>query len=641
MMKKKTFTLNVEQVLYGLVLVVGLLLRFMQLDRLPFNDEEARLALQAYWLARGENSPFMNPDGGYLITTAALFFVFSATEFLGRFVPAFVGSLVCLMPLAFRKWLGGKAALIAALGLALDGVWLAASRQAGSQTWAVLFFLATIWAISSRHWRMAGIFGGLLLFGGMEAWKGLIPFGVAIWVYHRWVNRGAFEGNEVCHSIKTYWREWLIWAGGTLLVFGSLFLILPVGWSAVGGGLVSYLRGWINPTGVSAGLILAAMLVYQPISTLFGLSALRRQIKKSVNLEIFLTIWSFFALLHSILYPAREVLDLVWVSLPLFGLAARFLSSRLKFDFEQRTEALVYGAVVLVFLLFISQNIMRLLSPGRVAVNLQTELIAVLAAMLFVIISIILIGWGWSAHVSGCGAKWLSLLWGGLTLLIYLWLSGSLYAAGIGENPETSPLRGIIREADLLFVIIFIILIVWGWSTRVSGYGALWGGLTLLILFWLSGSFHAAGISGNPETNPFRRGWFISEADLIKDTIGDLAELNVRSRTGLDVVAIGLDQPAMRWLARDYPKFSFENTFQPQHQSSVVLTGSSEGVVFGENYRGQDFHWQVQPIWNLMTIEEWARWAIFKVAPLENKMVFLWARESLFPGSEISNEVQP
>ncbi len=54
MMKKKTFTLNVEQVLYGMVLVVGLLLRFMQLDRLPFNDEEARLALQAYWLARGE-----------------------------------------------------------------------------------------------------------------------------------------------------------------------------------------------------------------------------------------------------------------------------------------------------------------------------------------------------------------------------------------------------------------------------------------------------------------------------------------------------------------------------------------------------------------------------------------------------------
>jgi hypothetical protein len=572
-MKKNSFSPNGEQVLYGLILITGLALRLIQLGKLPLSDEEARLALQAFGLASGKSSPFLSPDGGYLIATTGLFFIFSDSEFLARLIPALAGSLICLIPLAFRRYLGRKTALIAAFGLALDGGWLAASRQAGSQTWAILFFLATIWALTSRRWKIAGVFSGLLLLGGVEVWKGVIPFGVAILAYHRWVNREAFERNEVWHSIKTYWREWLIWGGGTLLVFGSLFLILPVGWSAVGGGLVSYLRGWNNPTGVSVGMIIAAMLVYQPISTLSGLMALLRQIKKSVSLELFLTIWSFFALLHSILYPAREVLDVLWVSLPLLGLAARFLSSLLRFNFDQRIAALVYGVVVLVFLMFTSQNIMRLFSPGRVAVNIQPEIIAILAALLFVIISVILIGWGWSA--------------------------------------------------------------------RVAGYGATWGLLVWLMLFWLSGSFHAAGLGENPEANPFRRGWFISEADLLKDTIGDLSELNVRSRTGLDVMAIGLDQPAMRWFAREFPNLKFENTFQPQIQSSLVLTVSSEGVVFGENYRGQDFHWQVQPIWDLMTAKEWMQWAIFKIAPLENKMIFLWARESLFPGSEISSEVQP
>ncbi len=76
-------------------------------------------------------------------------------------------------------------------------------------------------------------------------------------------------------------------------------------------------------------------------------------------------------------------------------------------------------------------------------------------------------------------------------------------------------------------------------------------------------------------------------------------------------------------------------------QSSIVLTTSTEEVVFTDNYRGQDFHWETQPIWNLMTTQEWVQWAIFKIAPLENKAIILWARENLFPGSEISSEVQP
>jgi len=573
MMKKNSFSLNGEKVLYGLILIIGLALRLIQLGKLPLSDEEARLALQAFGLASGESSPFFNPDGGYLITTTGLFFIFSKSEFLARLIPALAGTLICLIPLAFQRFLGRKTALIAAFGLALDGGWLAASRQAGSHTWAVLFLLAVIWAVSSRRWKVAGIFSGLLLLGGVEVWKGLIPLGVAIGVYNLWFRWESFAWNDVWLSFRNNWKEFLTWAVGALLVLGSLFLILPTGWSAMGGGLISYLRGWNNPSGVSVGMILTAMLIYQPISTLFGLIASLRQIKKSVSLELFLTIWSFFALIHCFLYPAREVLDVLWVSLPLLGLAARLLSSLLRFNFDQRIAALIYGVVVLIFLMFTSQNIMRLFSPGRVAVNTQPEIIAILAALLFVIISVILIGWGW--------------------------------------------------------------------STRVAGYGVTWGLLVWLMLFWLSGSFHAAGLGENPETNPFRRGWFISEADLLKDTIGDLSELNVRSRTGLDVMAIGLDQPAMRWFAREFTNFKFENTFQPQIQSSIVLTGSSEGVVFGENYRGQDFHWQVQPIWDLMTAKEWMQWAIFKIAPLENKMIFLWARESLFPGSEISNEVQP
>ncbi len=573
MMKKNAFSFRVELVLYAVIFLMGLVLRLSHLGKLPLSDEEARLALQALSLARGEGSPFFNSDGGYLVITAALFYVFSANDYLARLLPAILGSIICVSPFAFREWLGGKTALLVAIALAFDGGWLAAAREAGSTTWSVLFFLSIIWALSCRRWKTAGIFSGLLILGGVEVWKGLIPFGIAVWGYRLWFDRDGFQKSEIWRSIKPNLKEIMLWAGGAVLFFGSMFLILPAGLSAAGGGLIAYLRGWNSPSGVSVGLILAAMLVYQPISTLLGLAGSIRQIKQPASLERFFVIWWLFALLHTLIYPARQALDIVWISIPLIGLAAGLLSSLLRFDFDQRIPALVYGGVIFVFLLFTAQNLMALFSPGRVAVNTQPQIIAILAAVFFVIISIILIGWGW--------------------------------------------------------------------SRRVAGYGAVWGLVTVLTLFWLSGSFHAAGLGENLETNPFLRGGVFSEADLLRDSIENLAEFNVRSRTGMDVLAVGLDRPAMRWFAREYPNFMFENVFQPQVQSSMVLTATTEGVIFGENYRGQDFHWEVQPIWNLMTPQEWMQWAIFKVAPLENKTIVLWARETLFPGSENLSEVQP
>ncbi|WP_448335042.1 hypothetical protein [Bellilinea sp.] len=568
-MKKNVFSLNREQVLYALIFLSALTLRFVQLGKISLNDGEARLALQALSLARGENALYSNPDGGYLLVTTALFYLLSASDFVARLLPAFSGALICLLPYAFRKNLGKKTALILAIGLALDGGWLAAGRAAGSYTWAILFFLLTIGAINARRWKAAGVFGALALLGGVEIWKGLLPFLIAFWLYQRWLVR-KLEGWDL---IKSHLTEMMIWAGGTALVVGSVFLILPIGLSAMGGGLIAYLRGWSTPANTPIGLLFAAMAVYQLPGLLLGVVAAIRQIKQPVGLERFLTLWLILSLFHTLIYPGREVLDVVWLSIPLFGLAARLLASFLRIDFDQRVGALVYAFVVFTFLAFILQNLLALFSPMRVAVNTQPQVIAILAAAFFVIASIILIGWGW--------------------------------------------------------------------SMRVAGYGAVWGLLGILTIFWLSGGFHAAGLGEDPETNPFWRGNFIPEADLLKDTIGDLSELNVRSRTGIDVVGIGLDQPAMRWLAREYPNFVFENTFQPQLQNSIVLTSATQEVFFNDNYRGQDFQWEVQPIWDLMTSQEWLQWAIFKKAPLGDRVIVLWARESLFPGSEISSEVQP
>ncbi len=571
-MKKNLVFWDFEKLAYPAIFIIGLTLRLLHLGQFSLSDEEARLALQALSLARGEIPSYQNPDGGYLVFTGVLFFIFNATNFLARFVPALLGALICLMPVGFRTVLGKKAALILSLGLALDGAWLSSSRQAGGHSWAVFFFLISLWALHSGRWKLGGVFIGLALLGGTEIWKGLLPFLTALGIFW-WTNRAVLQPDESEMRIKHHVGKIALWGGGALLVIGTFFLLLPAGLSAFGGGLIEYLRGWGSSAGASIGLVLGTIVVYQPVALLFGIAGAFYQVKQVQPVDRFLTVWWIISLFHLFFYPAREVLDLIWVSLPLLAMASRMLVIFFDTRFEQKNLAIIYAAIVFVFLMFVAQNIARLLSPERVAVNTQPEVIGILAGLVFV--------------------------------------AGS------------------------------IALVAWGWSGRVAGFGAIGGLLSILLLFWLSGSIHASGLGEHPETNPFLQGSLIREADLLNDTIGDISELNFLSRSGADIVAAGLNQPALRWAAREYPYFTFENTLQPQLQSSMVLTPSALMVEYGEPYRGQDFEWGAKPIWDLMTLQEWLQWAIFKTAPLESNMIILWARESLFPGNQISTEVQP
>jgi hypothetical protein len=81
--------------------------------------------------------------------------------------------------------------------------------------------------------------------------------------------------------------------------------------------------------------LLAVLVLYQPLALLFGLIAIWRLFFRPVQQDIevgsgenrsldyrWVVFWFVFSLLLWVIYPARQVYDLVWVLVPLWVLAA-------------------------------------------------------------------------------------------------------------------------------------------------------------------------------------------------------------------------------------------------------------------------------------------------------------------------------
>ncbi len=431
-MKSLYTRITTEQIFHSAVFLVALLIRFLQLGTLPLGDNEARLALQAFEMAGGRNPQVLDAEPGYLVGTTGLFFLFIATNFLARLVPALFGAGLCLLPYFARDWLGRKSALILAVLLAFDPGWIMASRQAGGATWAVFFTGLFVLGLLRRQPRLAGLAAGLAMLGGIGLWKLLVPFGLALWLFPR-ISKNEEAAVWLPGKLGDLdWKKALAWGVGTMLVSGSLLLLLPQGLSAAVGSILAYFRGGGGAGTFSAGLLLLAVLVYQPFGWVFGLARVIRQVKHPSALDRFLSLWWLIALIAGLLYPARQPLDILWSSIPMLILSARMLEEILRFDFEQKRVAIIYGVVVLLLWLFATQNLARLLNNLQFNSSLQMPLIGIIAAVFFILASLVLMGWGWSVRVATMGS-----VWGSTAFLALFALAAAWHTTGMGSRPET------------------------------------------------------------------------------------------------------------------------------------------------------------------------------------------------------------
>ena len=373
------------------------------------------------------------------------------------------------------------------------------------------------------------------------------------------------------------WRTALGFGLGTLVLGGTLFLVSPNGLGAWAGSIQEYLLGWIQPSGMQAGTVLIALLAYQPLALIFGLAAAVRGWLFGSRRAMILSLWALVTLLLVLFYPAREASGLAWMILPLSALAALELAHHLDLHLEERAE--VAGAIALVAFMLVAAW-MSLTSIAQNPLDPAN------------------------------------------TVMLPITLFGKLSIA--------LPPRPITLLLVLLFILVVsLLLVAMGWSVRMARLGAVWGAALALGFYSFAGAWSAAGLRTPPTVEMWTAGPDPDQADLLLMTADQLSDWTQGNNEALPVTIAGLDSPALQWLLRGH-KIELVESLDPSSAPALILTRQQDELGLAVPYRGQDFVWTRQPLWESAAGSDWLRWIVFRQMPQTAETVILWARNDLF-----------
>ncbi|MRR30867.1 hypothetical protein EG834_11210, partial [bacterium] len=389
-MGKKVFT--IEYLLYAAVFVLAILLRFVHLGQMPLNNFEAEQALQALKFSTGGNA-LMGDQPAYVILTAALFKLFSSGNFAARFWPALVGSFAVFLPFLFRRILGQRITFLISLFLAIDPALIAISRTAGAQSLAIVFGVAAVGFLVHKKVIPAGIFLSIAIASGPAFWLGSLILLLVYLISHLFLRLSFFGPLE---------RKELVLFGVCLLFSTALlstgFLTVPNGITGVSNGLVAFIRGWgihslvTVPTAV---IVLAATYLPVVIIGAFGYFVSRA---KRPELAGFFGVWFAAGIFVVLFNPSREIIDWVWVVVPLWGLSALGIETLLqRLAEESRMVLFVQISLTVALLVFSILNMMAFFfNPSQDAVQQNNRLIAAALPLGLLLLLTVFLAWGWS-----------------------------------------------------------------------------------------------------------------------------------------------------------------------------------------------------------------------------------------------------
>ncbi|MBX3046867.1 MAG: glycosyltransferase family 39 protein [Anaerolineales bacterium] len=387
-------SLTLETVAYIAIAALALLLRFGNLGGLPLNEGEAAAALPAYRLAQGDAAE-IGAQPGYSLLTTILFSILPSSEFIARWWPAVFGLLLVLLPYFWRDVLGRRAALVLALGLALDPGMVAVSRLASGHMLAVAASMMALTAWRSARYGLAGALFGLALLAAPTVYIGVLAF-LLVWAF--FVDGARPAGAQ--------WRPAAIGAAAMLVLGGTLFLQAPAGLGNMAAPLAEFAAGWARPSGVSALRVLFALAGYGLPALVFGLWGAARAWRDKDRAGQLLSLFAMLALALVLVYPGRQVADLLWTLAPLWALAAQALARYLFVPQEETRAAWGEALLVILLLAFLVLSLARIPANEVLPELTRSYLLIAGGVVALGTLASLLIGLGWSGQAATHGLAW-------------------------------------------------------------------------------------------------------------------------------------------------------------------------------------------------------------------------------------------
>ena len=426
MLSKKKPTWHIFLLIGAFILALGF--RFVRLGSSPLDDREAGIALQALAAAEGTETEF----GAFMSIvglTGLDFFILSTSNFLARFWSALLGALIVFLPFLFRERLGHWPAVIASFLLAISPEMVGLSRIIGSPMVAVSCLLLSLGLIVQHKPRLSGILFALSLMSGESFWMGLIILGLS-WLISKKLIPEFNIFSLPQHSEKEFsWLKFGIAFGFTILIVSTSFFLAPAGLSGVFSGLVSFILGFTNGYVNPYYLLLLPLLGYAGASLIFGVWGGVRGIITRDPLDTSLLIWFQVGLAIFLLYPGSKPADILWVTLPLWILTARFFFHAWRFPETSRLVVFVTILVVVVLSAFMLIALRTLVRPDLDQQQQLNTLIALIGGLVLIVVVLLLVNFGWREEVSLSG-----LLIGLLVVIVFTLTSLSVNTTSLGSD---------------------------------------------------------------------------------------------------------------------------------------------------------------------------------------------------------------
>jgi hypothetical protein len=425
--KKRIFTW-----IWVAVFVLAAALRLVRLGHIPLNNMEADIALQAQAIAEGREG-HIGPETAVIGLTGFSFFIFEAGNFLARFWAALFGSLIVFVPLIFKKFIGGKAAILSAFFFAIAPEMVGLSRILGSPMNVVVFLVLAAGFFALRKPILLGLSVAMGLMSGPGFWIGLLILGLSFLISELLFSfSDSIRSSSLPHK-RQFWIRFGLSFLLTVAIVGTSFFRAPQVLSGVFSGLVAFIKGFDAPGITPWFLMPLTFLAYSLSAVAFGLWGSLRALILRERIDLFLFVWWVLGLVFIFLYPASQPADMVWVALPLWLLTARVIVDTFKMPETQRIYVFTAAIMVIIISAFILLALRSLVRQDITQTDQIGLLVTMIGGAVLLAALILLISYGASESIAVTG-----LVFGLLIVTTAGLISLSVNATGLGSEIETA-----------------------------------------------------------------------------------------------------------------------------------------------------------------------------------------------------------
>ncbi len=379
-------TLTMERLLYGVLILIPTLVRWLHLGQRTLAPAEAATAWRAWQISQGAH-PALHAGQPLLLALQSLtFFVIGATDATARFWPLIA---VALIPAGFygaRHWLGRGPALMAATLLTFSPTVNAFARRGDGTAFALA---AAIWALAGwawvqearpYGWKVLALALGTLGVSGPAGFPALLAVGLLLALAWR------TEPPPLPFSSKDglwFLLPWLVAA-----VFG-------LRWDAL--GLVAInLDQWLHGLAPSPRAWLLAwvrMAVDEPVLSLFGLMGILWGLQRPGRprqMALAALVAGVLALAQGADGTSSRALAACFLALPAAWFLVRLLQTGHLHFYSLEQTLLV---VVLILLAFLSVYALVSFAASGDFARLLVFAVSIGLALVMVLVFFFFIGW--------------------------------------------------------------------------------------------------------------------------------------------------------------------------------------------------------------------------------------------------------